>query len=189
MAFAAQAAARARGRAPAWAGRTRRERRPVVGRCAPTRAADAVRPPDPARRRDAARPRGPARRRCGPVEAPGPDTAAAPPQPAAPWLRQAPLVLIGAALAAIGGAVARGTDGIAAAPAVVAGLRAVSYVGLVLAAGSLAFAALAWPEGLRARRLAVAVWSGWLVTVLATVGQLRPARRVGGPAGGRRAGS
>ena len=106
------------------------------------------------------------------VEDPCPGTAAMPEHPSAPWLRQAPLVLIGAALAALGGAVARGTGGIAAAPAVVAGLRIVSYVGLVLAAGSLAFAALAWPEGLRARRLAVSVWSGWLVTVLATVGQL-----------------
>ena len=89
-----------------------------------------------------------------------------------PWLWQAPLVLLGTSVAAIGAAVARGTDGVAAGPAVVAGMRGVSYVGLVLAAGSLAFALLAWPEGLRSRRLATIVWIGWLVTVLATVAQM-----------------
>jgi copper transport protein len=89
-----------------------------------------------------------------------------------PWLWQAPLVLLGTSAAAIGAAVARGTDGVSAGPAVVAGMRGVSYVGLVLAAGSLAFALLAWPEGLRSRRLATTVWTGWLVTVLATVAQM-----------------
>ena len=93
-------------------------------------------------------------------------------EPREGWLWQAPLVLLGAAVVAIGAAVARGTGGIAANPAVVAGVRGVSYAGLVLVAGTLVFAALAWPEGLRARRLASTVWVGWLTVLLATVAQL-----------------
>lgn len=85
-----------------------------------------------------------------------------------PWLWHAPLVVVGAA-AAGGTAVARGTGGVAAAPAVAAGLRGISYAGLVLAAGGLAFAMLAWRDGLRVRRLATLVWSGWLAVVGATV--------------------
>jgi copper transport protein len=112
-----------------------------------------------------------------------PDTAtrpeAAPAEPPAPpaaaregWLWQAPLVLLGAAVVATGAAVARGTGGVGASPVVVAGARGVSYAGLVLLAGTLAFAALAWPEGLRARRLASTVWVGWLIVLVATVAQL-----------------
>lgn len=86
-----------------------------------------------------------------------------------PWLWHAPLVVVGAAAAAGGTAVARGTGGVAAAPAVAAGLRGISYAGLVLAAGGLAFAMLAWRDGLRVRRLATLVWSGWLAVVGATV--------------------
>jgi copper transport protein len=100
------------------------------------------------------------------------EAAARPPASREGWLWQAPLVLLGASVVATGTAVARGTGGIAAAPAVVAGVRGVSYVGLVLVAGSLAFAALAWPEGLGARRLASTVWVGWLTVLLATVAQL-----------------
>jgi len=90
----------------------------------------------------------------------------------APGSWQAPLVLLGAAFVATGAAVARGTGGVPAGPAAVAGVRSVSYLGLVLAAGSLAFAMLVWPEGLRARRLATTVWLGWVIVLLATVAQL-----------------
>jgi copper transport protein len=86
-----------------------------------------------------------------------------------PWLWHAPLVVLGAAVAAGGSAVARGTGGIVVAPAVAAGVRGISYAGLVLAAGGLAFAMLAWRDGLRVRRLATLVWSGWLTVVAATV--------------------
>jgi copper transport protein len=86
-----------------------------------------------------------------------------------PWLWHAPLVVLGAATAAGGSAVARGTGGIMVAPAVAAGVRGISYAGLVLAAGGLAFAMLAWRDGLRVRRLATLVWSGWLTVVAATV--------------------
>ncbi len=108
-----------------------------------------------------------------PDEAASPEGAPArPPEPREGWLWQAPLVLLGTAVVATGAAVARGTGGIAASPVVVAGVRGVSYVGLVLLAGTLAFAALAWPEGQRARRLASTVWVGWLTVLLATVAQL-----------------
>jgi copper transport protein len=107
-----------------------------------------------------------ARRDTAPAEAPTPAAAHE------GWLWQAPLVLLGAAAVATGAAVARGTGGIGAGPVVVAGVRGVSYAGLVLVAGTLAFAALAWPDGLRARRLASTVWVGWLIVVLATVAQL-----------------
>jgi copper transport protein len=117
-----------------------------------------------------------------PAEAP-----ARPPASREGWLWQAPLVLLGAAVVATGAAVARGTGGIAAAPAVVAGVRGLSYVGLVLVAGSLAFTALVWPEGLRARRLASTVWVGWLTVLLATVAQLllRDGSGIPLPDGGR----
>jgi copper transport protein len=86
-----------------------------------------------------------------------------------PWLWHAPLVVLGAAAAAGGSAVARGTGGVVVAPAFAAGLRGISYAGLVLAAGGLAFALVAWRDGLRLRRMATLVWSGWLTVVLATV--------------------
>jgi putative copper export protein len=100
------------------------------------------------------------------------ESPARPPASREGWLRPAPLVLLGTAVVATGAAVARGTGGIAAAPAVVASVRGVSYAGLVLVAGSLAFTAVVWPEGLRARRLASTVWVGWLTVLLATVAQL-----------------
>jgi putative copper export protein len=100
------------------------------------------------------------------------ESLARPPASREGWLWQAPLVLLGTAVVATGAAVARGTGGIAAAPAVVASVRGASYAGLVLVAGCLAFTAVVWPEGLRARRLASTVWVGWLTVLLATVAQL-----------------
>jgi putative copper export protein len=100
------------------------------------------------------------------------ESPARPPASREGWLWQAPLILLGTAVVATGAAVARGTGGIAAAPAVVASVRGVSYAGLVLVAGSLAFTAVVWPEGLRASRLASTVWVGWLTVLLATVAQL-----------------
>ncbi len=80
--------------------------------------------------------------------------------------------MLGAAAAAVGLAVARGTGGVVVGPGVAAGVRGASYLGLVLAAGSLEFMLLVWPSGLRVKRLATMVWSGWLTAVIATVLQL-----------------
>ncbi|HEY6696680.1 MAG TPA: CopD family protein, partial [Acidimicrobiales bacterium] len=79
----------------------------------------------------------------------------------------------GAAALAILIAIARGTAGDAViTPAVTASVRAASYVGLVMAAGSTAFVTLVWPRGRGDRRLAMMVWFGWLTVGAATVLQL-----------------
>jgi putative copper export protein len=80
---------------------------------------------------------------------------------------------LGAAALAIVIAVARGTAGDAVVtPAVTAAVRAASYLGLVMAAGSTAFVTVVWPRGRGDRRLAMMVWFGWLTIGAATVLQL-----------------
>jgi copper transport protein len=80
---------------------------------------------------------------------------------------------LGAAALAVVIAIARSTAGDAViTPAVTASVRAASYVGLVMAAGSTAFVALVWPRGRGDRRLAMMVWFGWLTIGAATVLQL-----------------
>ncbi len=96
---------------------------------------------------------------------------------AAPFEPAPSLVLLiaalGAAALAILIAIARGTAGDAViTPVVTASLRAASYVGLVMAAGSTAFVTVVWPRGRRDRRLAMMVWFGWLTIGAATVLQL-----------------
>src|SRR5918996_227707 len=94
--------------------------------------------------------------------------------PAEPSLVQVLLVTaLGAAAAAILIAVARSTAGDAAVtPVVTACVRAASYVGLVMAAGSTAFVTVVWPRGRTDRRLALMVWYGWLTIGGATLLQL-----------------
>ena len=94
--------------------------------------------------------------------------------PAEPSLVQVLLVTaLGAAAAAILIAVARSTAGDAVVtPVVTACVRAASYVGLVMAAGSTAFVTVVWPRGRTDRRLALMVWYGWLTIGGATLLQL-----------------
>jgi copper transport protein len=80
---------------------------------------------------------------------------------------------IGAAALAVVIAIARSTAGDAViTPVVMAFVRAASYVGLVMAAGSTAFVTVVWPRGRGDRRLAMMVWFGWLTIGAATVLQL-----------------
>jgi copper transport protein len=91
-------------------------------------------------------------------------------------------VLLAAALGAAGLAIllaiARTAAGdVVVTPVVTAFLRAMSYVGLIMAAGSTAFVSTAfvtvvWPRGHADRRLAMLVWFGWLTIAAATVLQL-----------------
>jgi copper transport protein len=89
-----------------------------------------------------------------------------------PTLSHALLVVLGAGAMAGGLAVARAAAGDAVTVPAAACVRGASYLGLVLAAGSLAFMAAVWPAGLRVRRLATMVWLGWLTIVAATLLQL-----------------
>lgn len=80
---------------------------------------------------------------------------------------------LGAAALAVLLAIARGAAGDAViTPVFTACLRAASYVGLVMAAGSTAFVTMVWPRGRGDRRLAMMVWFGWLTIGAATVLQL-----------------
>src|SRR4029450_2371523 len=80
---------------------------------------------------------------------------------------------LGAAAAAVLLAIARGAAGDdVVTPVVTACVRAASYVGLVMAAGSTAFVTVVWPRGRRDRRLAMMVWFGWLTIGAAAVLQL-----------------
>jgi copper transport protein len=80
---------------------------------------------------------------------------------------------LGAAALAILIAIARTAAGDAViTPAVAAAVRAASYLGLVMAAGSTAFVTLVWPRGRGDRRMAMMVWFGWLTIGAATVLQL-----------------
>jgi copper transport protein len=94
--------------------------------------------------------------------------------PSEPSLTQVLLVTaLGAASAAILLALARSAAGDAVvAPIVTACVRAASYLGLVMAAGSTAFVTVVWPRGRTDRRLALMVWYGWLTIGGATVLQL-----------------
>jgi copper transport protein len=82
---------------------------------------------------------------------------------------------LGAGALAILVAIGRSTAGdVVVTPVVTAFLRAMSYVGLVMAAGSTAFVSTAfvtvvWPRGHADRRLAMMVWFGWLTIGAATV--------------------
>jgi putative copper export protein len=97
----------------------------------------------------------------------------APPAPAgydAPLSQVLLVAALGSGALAIAVAIARATVGDAVvAPVVAASVRGASYLGLVLAAGGLAFTALVWPEGRGERRLASIVWLGWLTVGAATV--------------------
>jgi copper transport protein len=89
-----------------------------------------------------------------------------------PSLAHALLVVLGAGAIAGGLAVARAAAGDAVTVPAAACVRGASYLGLVLAAGSLAFMAVVWPAGLRVRRLATMVWLGWLIIGAGTLLQL-----------------
>lgn len=98
-------------------------------------------------------------------------TAAAPAEPAPS--RVLLVAALGAAALAVVIAVARGAAGDAViTPVVTAAVRAASYLGLVMAAGSTAFVTVVWPRGRGDRRLAMMVWFGWLTIGAATVLQL-----------------
>lgn len=98
-------------------------------------------------------------------------TATAPFEPAPPQVLL--VAALGAAALAILIAIARSTAGDAViTPVVTASVRAASYVGLVMAAGSTAFVTVVWPRGRGDRRLAMMVWFGWLTIGAATVLQL-----------------
>jgi copper transport protein len=94
-----------------------------------------------------------------------------PPEPFEPSLSQ---VLLVTALAAAGSAIVLAVARSAAsdavvAPIVIACVRTISYIGLVMAAGSTAFVTIVWPRGRGDRRLAMTVWFGWLAIGAATV--------------------
>lgn len=74
-------------------------------------------------------------------------------------------------LAVVGVRTVAGSTAVPAAPAatVLAATRALTYLGLVLSLGGVAFVAVAWPPGRGDRRLVRTVWLGWALVGLATV--------------------